>query len=99
MIHDIKQYKTWCTVQSDTTSWSGFHSCDDCDEQPYHQSCQMHCEQPEMTDNNGNEVTYLFIDLLNYFMHKKVHSTCYDTLHCKISRKKRDKVARRPERN
>lgn len=60
----------------------------------------MHCEQPEMTDNNGNEVTHLFIDLLNYFMHKKVHSTCYDTLHCKISRKKkRDKVARRPERN
>lgn len=49
----------------------------------------MHCEQPEMTDNNGNEVTHLFIDLLNYFMHKK--STCYDTLHCKISRKKETK--------
>lgn len=48
----------------------------------------MHCEQPEVTDNNGNEVTHLFIDLLNYFMHKR--STCYDTLHCKISRKKNE---------
>ena len=48
----------------------------------------MHCEQPEMTDNNGNEVTHLIIDLLNYFMDKR--STCYDTLHCKISRKKKE---------
>lgn len=40
----------------------------------------MHCEQPEMTDNNGNEVTHLFIDLLNYFMHKKVHVMIHYTV-------------------
>lgn len=57
----------------------------------------MHCEQPEMTDNNGNEVTHLFIDLLNYFMHKKVHVMIHYTV--KYPEKKRDKVARRPERN
>lgn len=47
----------------------------------------MHCEQPEMTDNNGNEVTHLFIDLLNYFMNKKVHVMIHYTV--KYPEKKR----------